>query len=137
MSDQAETTAMPAGLAVMFGRGDLFSDRCPSRTVLEHLTSRWGVLIMVALARGTRRFSELRREIRGINERMLALTLRRLEGDGLVARRSLPVVPPHVEYSLTPMGREAAERVEGLFDWIETNLPSILEARERMTAEEE
>lgn len=91
---------------------------------------------MVALARGTRRFSELRREIAGINERMLALTLRRLEGDGLVARESFPVVPPHVEYSLTPMGREAAERIEGLFDWIEGNLPRIMEARERMDAEE-
>jgi len=129
MSDEAGTLEVGR-------RGDLFSDRCPSRGVLEHLTSRWGVLIMVALARGTRRFSELRREIAGINERMLALTLRRLEGDGLVARESFPVVPPHVEYSLTPMGREAAERIEGLFDWIETNLPRIMEARERMDGEE-
>lgn len=137
MSDRIETSAMPAGLAAMFGRGDLFSERCPSRVVLEHLTSRWGVLIMVSLARGTKRFSELRRGIRGINERMLALTLRRLEADGFVYRESLPVVPPHVEYSLTPLGREAAERIKGLFDWIETNLPRVMEAREKAETEEE
>jgi len=135
MSDEGMTTP-GACLARMITRGDLFSERCPSREVLEHLTSRWGALIMVALSRGTRRFSELRREIRGINERMLALTLRRLESDGLVARESFPVVPPHVEYSLTPMGREAAERVGGLFDWIEENLPRILDARTRVDEEE-
>jgi len=135
MSDEAGTAPV-GGLTEVMRRGDLFSDRCPSREVLEHLTSRWGVLIMVALSRGTRRFSELRREIAGVNERMLALTLRRLEGDGLVARESFPVVPPHVEYSLTPMGREAAERVGSLFDWIETNLPRVLTARGRMDGEE-
>lgn len=130
-------SSVSGAIAAAIDRGNLFAERCPSRTVLEHLTSRWGVLILVALSRGTRRFSELRREIGGINERMLALTLRRLEGDGLVARESFPVIPPHVEYSLTPMGREAEGLVEALTDWIEVNLPRVLAARAQTDGAEE
>lgn len=98
---------------------------CPSREVLKHVTSRWGVLVLMALEGGTRRFSELRRMIGGVSERMLAQTLQWLEGDGLVDRVAYEVVPPHVEYSLTPLGREAAARVRALADWIETSLPRI------------
>ena len=65
---------------------------------------------------------------------MLAQTLRWLEADGFVARRSFPTVPPHVEYSLTPLGREVGQRVEALADWIEGNLPQILQAREAREA---
>jgi DNA-binding HxlR family transcriptional regulator len=106
-------------------RGDLMVEACPSREVLKHVTSRWGVLVLMALEGGTRRFSELRRTIGGVSERMLAQTLQWLEGDGLVDRVAYPVVPPHVEYSLTPLGREAAERVRALADWIETSVPRI------------
>jgi DNA-binding HxlR family transcriptional regulator len=106
-------------------RGDLMSAACPSRVVLRHITSRWGVLVLIALEGRTRRFSELRRTIAGVSERMLAQTLQWLEQDGLVARRAYEVVPPHVEYSLTPLGQEAAERVRGLADWIESSLPRI------------
>jgi DNA-binding HxlR family transcriptional regulator len=98
---------------------------CPSREVLKHVTSRWGVLVLLALEGGTHRFSELRRAIGGVSERMLAQTLQWLEGDGLVDRVAFEVVPPHVEYSLTPLGREAAERVRALADWIETSIPCI------------
>jgi DNA-binding HxlR family transcriptional regulator len=110
-------------------RGDLFAAQCPSREVLKHVTSRWGVMVLVALLGGTHRFSELRRKIGGVSEKMLAQTLQWLEGDGFVLRRSYPVVPPHVEYSLTPLGREVGQRVQGLADWIEGQLPSILQAR--------
>jgi DNA-binding HxlR family transcriptional regulator len=106
-------------------RGDLMSEACPSREVLKHVTSRWGVLVLLALQSGTHRFSELRRAIGGVSERMLAQTLQWLEGDGLVDRVAYEVVPPHVEYSLTPLGREAAERVRELADWIEASLPRI------------
>ena len=109
-------------------RGDLMAAACPSREVLKHVTSRWGVLVLIALEGGTRRFSELRRAIGGVSERMLAQTLQWLEGDGLVDRVAYEVVPPHVEYSLTPLGREAAARVRALADWIETSLPRIAEA---------
>ena len=110
-------------------RGNLLAEVCPSRTVLQHVTSRWGLLILMVLAGGTHRFAELRRRIGGVSERMLAQTLQWLEGDGLVLRVALDVVPPHVEYSLTPMGVEVARQVEGLADWIEGNLHRILDER--------
>jgi DNA-binding HxlR family transcriptional regulator len=105
--------------------GDVFADKCPSRLILNHITSRWGVLVLVALLAGTHRFSELRRKIAGVSERMLAQTLQVLEKDGFIDRRSLPVVPPHVEYSLTPLGVEVAEQVRNLVDWITQNLGRI------------
>jgi DNA-binding HxlR family transcriptional regulator len=111
-------------------RGELFTPDCPSRGVLNRITSRWGILVLVALIDGTHRFSELRRKVNGVSEKMLAQTLQWLEGDGLVQRTSFPVVPPHVEYNLTPLGLEAAKRVELLADWIEENLPRIMEAQQ-------
>jgi DNA-binding HxlR family transcriptional regulator len=111
-------------------RGNVFSDRCPSREVLQHVTSRWGVLVLVALLEGSHRFSDLRRKVAGVSERMLAQARQWLEADGRVRRQAFPVVPPHVEYSLTGLGREAGARVQALADWIEGNLPDILAARE-------
>jgi len=131
----ADSTAAPSEtprtlkLKAAMARGDLFAQQCPSREVLKHVTSRWGVLVLVALLDGTLRFSDLRRRIGGVSEKMLAQTLQWLEGDGFVLRTAYPVVPPHVEYSLTPLGREVGERVEGLADWIELNLGSILKHR--------
>jgi DNA-binding HxlR family transcriptional regulator len=110
-------------------RGELFSVACPSRKVLQNVTSRWGVLVLVALMSGTYRFSELRRKIGGVSEKMLAQTLQALEADGFVLRTARPVVPPHVEYSLTRMGQEVAREVESLADWIEGNLYRIMEQR--------
>ena len=112
-------------LAEAMDRGELFAEACRSRDVLKHLTSRWGVLVLIALLDGTHRFSELRRRIGGVSERMLAQTLQWLEEDGIVDRVAYPVVPPHVEYSLTPLGQEAAGKVRELADWIELNLPRI------------
>lgn len=115
----------PASLSQQLQRGDLMAAACPSREVLKHITSRWGVLVLMALETGTLRFSALRRAVGGVSERMLAQTLQWLEGDGLIERIAYDVVPPHVEYSLTPLGREAAEKVRVLADWIETSLPRI------------
>jgi DNA-binding HxlR family transcriptional regulator len=115
-------------------RGDLMAAGCPSRTVLQHLTSRWGVLVLIALLPGTRRFSELRRAIGGISERMLAQTLQWLETDGIVDRRAWPEVPPRVDYTLTARGREAALRVQALADWIEAELPAIERDQRRPSA---
>ncbi len=109
-------------------RGNLLAEHCPSREVLKHVTSRWGVLVLIVLEGGTLRFSELRRRIGGVSERMLAQTLQWLEGDGLVLRVAHDVVPPHVDYSLTPLGREAASHVRQLADWIEGNMPAIGQA---------
>ena len=103
-------------------RGNCFNRRCPTRGVLAHVTGRWGTLVMTALRRdGTLRFYELRDRIDGISEKMLSQTLRDLQGDGLVRRTSRPVVPPHVEYDLTPMGVGVAQHFEALIDWIETH----------------
>ncbi|WP_254044103.1 winged helix-turn-helix transcriptional regulator [Myxococcus guangdongensis] len=115
-------------------RGDVYAPMCPSRGVLEHVTSRWGVLALVALLEeGTHRFSELRRKVAGVSEKMLSQTLQALEADGFVTREVFPEVPPRVEYSLTPLGEEVAQQVEGLTLWIEDNLSRILAARARQT----
>ncbi|WP_370238709.1 winged helix-turn-helix transcriptional regulator [Neptunomonas phycophila] len=116
-------------LSVRMERGDVFAEQCPSRQVLKHVTSRWGVLVLVALAGGTYRFSDLRRKVAGVSAKMLAQTLQELECDGFVKRVSYPVVPPHVEYSLTSLGLEVSGKVEALADWIELNLFEILEAQ--------
>ncbi|MBM3107299.1 helix-turn-helix transcriptional regulator [Pseudomonas sp. V1] len=115
-------------------RGDLLSADCPSRDVLKHMTSRWGVLVLVMLLGGMHRFNELRRKIGGVSEKMLSQTLQALELDGLIARKALPVVPPHVEYSLTPLGQEAAQHLEVMVDWIENNLPEIMSRRREAQA---
>lgn len=122
---QEADTAMT--LSEKLARGDLMAAACPSRDVLRHLTSRWGVLVLIALQPGTQRFSELRRKVGGVSERMLAQTLQWLEGDGMVERKAFKIVPPHVEYTLTPLGQEAAEKIRDLADWIELSLPRIVE----------
>lgn len=105
----------------------VFPAACPSRTVLDHVTSKWGVLVLLSLSDGTpRRWSELRRRAQGVSEKMLAQTLRTLERDGLVHRDARPEVPPHVEYSLTERGLELAALMVPLMDWIATNADSIL-----------
>lgn len=113
--------------------GNLFAEQCPSREVLKHVTSRWGVLILVALRDGTHRFSDLRRKMGGVSEKMLAQSLQALEQDGFLNRVSYPVVPPHVEYSLTPLGEQVSDKVAALADWIELNLPQVLAQRDRLS----
>nr|WP_232247334.1 helix-turn-helix domain-containing protein [Kitasatospora azatica] len=103
---------------------------CPSRLILEHVTSRWGVLVLAALTDGTRRFSELRRTVGGVSEKMLAQTLQTLERDGFVHRQAHPVIPPHVDYSLTPIGEEAARQVWSLARWVESRVPDVMAARD-------
>ncbi|MFM1451806.1 helix-turn-helix domain-containing protein [Yersinia enterocolitica] len=112
-------------------RGELLNVDCPSREVLKRVTSRWGVLVLIALSNETLRFSALRRKIGGISEKMLAQTLQNLEEDGFVDRIAYPVVPPHVEYQLTPLGKEVQEQVEGLAVWLEENLHRIMEKRQQ------
>lgn len=128
------TNTKTAKLSELMRRGELFSVKCPSRTILNHVTSRWGVLVLMALMDGTHRFSELRRKVGGVSEKMLAQTLQCLEKDGFVKRVSLPVVPPHVEYTLTSMGEEVSHKVESLADWIEENTSRIMKVRQEANA---
>ncbi|MGX1672378.1 winged helix-turn-helix transcriptional regulator [Streptomyces sp. NPDC055400] len=104
-------------------------DMCPYRLVLEHVTSRWGVLVLIALEERSYRFSELRREIGRVSEKMLTQTLQTLERDGMVHRDAKPVIPPRVDYSLTGLGREAAEQVRTLATWTERRMEAVTEAR--------
>ncbi|OZB15514.1 MAG: transcriptional regulator [Rhodobacterales bacterium 34-62-10] len=121
----------PSELAEQLRNGalqpDVMSQNCPSRRILQHVTSRWGTLVLVALEPGTQRFSALRRRIGGISERMLAQTLQQLEQDGLVHRHAHDVVPPHVDYTLTPLGRDLAPRLLSLAIWIEDHLADLLD----------
>lgn len=111
-------------------QGGVFPAQCPSRTLLDHVTSKWGVLVLLALGVDTMRWSELRRCIEGISEKMLAQTLKTLEADGLVRRVAQPVVPPHVEYNLTESGQDVHDRLLPLMEWVGANADRIIE-RER------
>jgi len=109
---------------------DAFVAGCPTRTVLDHVMSKWAPLLLAALSDGAPlRWSELRRRAEGVSEKMLAQTLRTLEEDGLVLREARAVVPPHVEYSLTPLGRELADRLVPLLAWVADNASAMLEPR--------
>src|SRR3954451_22048689 len=101
---------------------------CPTRVVLDHLTSKWGVLVLAALAGGTLRWGELRREVDGISEKMLAATLRTFVADGFVLRTAYPEVPPRVHYALPPLGLELVEALAPLLTFAVRHGDAILSA---------
>ncbi|GAA3994652.1 helix-turn-helix transcriptional regulator [Streptomyces sp. NBC_01352] len=114
---------------------NVFAKACPSRGTLEHVTGRWGALALGALhEHGSLRFNELRRRIDGVSEKMLSQTLHALERDGLVHREAQPTNPPRVDYELTTLGREVAERLIGLIHFVEGRMDDVLTARERYDA---
>ncbi len=98
------------------------------RVVLDHVTSKWGVLLLLALSEGDLRWGELRRTVEGISEKMLAQTLRTLESDGIVDRTVTATVPPRVDYSLTARGRELVDHLLPLMGWIAANADAITRA---------
>lgn len=104
----------------------VFPAGCPSRVVLEHVTSKWGLLLLIALSEGDQRWSDLRRRADGISEKMLAQTLKTLERDGLVRRNAQAVIPPRVDYGLTNRGREISALLVPLADWAFSNAAAIL-----------
>ncbi|MFL6120374.1 winged helix-turn-helix transcriptional regulator [Actinophytocola sp.] len=105
------------------------AEACPVQEVLERVAGKWSILIMVAAARGPIRFTELERAIPSVSRRMLTLTLRNLERDGLMTRTVFPTVPPKVEYELTPIARELYAALLTLTDWAEHHRGSIIAAR--------
>lgn len=113
------------------GRERTRDDACPVRDVLSRIGNKWSVLIVVLLRDGPMRFGELRRSVDGISQRMLTLTLRGLERDGLVSRTVTPTTPPQVHYELTTLGRSLLGPIMSLADWAEKNRPAIQSARER------
>jgi len=109
---------------------DVFNGGCPSREVLEHVTSRWGSLTLAALGSEPARFGELRRCVDGVSDKMLSQTLKALEADGLVTRRVQSTMPPHVDYSLTPTGEQVADAVKALIQSLYGVMPDVLRERE-------
>jgi DNA-binding HxlR family transcriptional regulator len=107
---------------------DVFAKACVSRTTLEHITGRWGILAMAALRDGTMRFNALRRRVSGVSEKMLAQTLQALERDGFVHREAQPTIPPKVEYSLTESGRKTADMLMDLIEFVEAQMPEVVVA---------
>jgi DNA-binding HxlR family transcriptional regulator len=112
------------------------SGKCPAvREVLNRVGDKWSVLVVALLGDGKKRFSELRRAIEGISQRMLTLTLKGLERDGLVTRTSYPTIPPRVEYELTKLGRSLLTPITGLSDWAGRNRERIQAARDSYDAQ--
>lgn len=109
---------------------------CRAREMLVRVGDKWSVYVIHVLAdAGTLRFSELRRRVEGVSQRMLTVTLRGLERDGLVTRTMYPEVPPRVEYALTPLGTTLRKIVHALVEWSEAHLPEVDAARARYDAQ--
>ena len=112
-------------------KSSVMNPKCHSREVLDRIADKWTALIIHVLSNGTKRHSELQREIAGVSQKMLTQTLRSLENDGIVSRKVYPVVPPKVEYSLTPLGRSLIEPLQAICRWAEKHLPELEAARAR------
>lgn len=122
-------------LASPDGRFDVMAAACPTRQVIARIGDKWTLLVLYALAGGTRRYSELRREVHGISQKMLTQTLRGLERDGLVKRRVYAVVPPKVEYRLSSLGQSLAEGIAAMRGWAYEHMDEIEAAREAFDRE--
>jgi len=107
---------------------------CELRTILDRIADKWSLLVIYVLADGTKRFSALRREIDGISQRMLTLTLRQLEREGLVSRTVFPVVPPRVDYELTELGSTLLDTIQSLVAWAGEHGNEIRQARDAYDA---
>lgn len=114
-----------------FPEPDIFNANCPTQQVLDTIANKWSVIVVYSLSFGTKRHSELQRQISGVSQKMLTQTLRNLERDGLVVRKVYPVVPPKVEYSLTPLGETLIEPLGTICKWAETHIDEMQAARER------
>lgn len=112
-------------------QGPCGDDDCGVRELLDRLGDKWTVLVLVELAKGTRRFGELHRAIPGISQRMLTLTTRRLCRDGFVERTAYPTIPPQVEYTITDLGRGLIEMGMIVIEWTRANAETITAARQR------
>ena len=108
---------------------DTFRKVCPSHAVLDLLSNKWLFLTVVALRDGPQRFSQLERRLSQVSAKMLTQTLRLMERDGLVRRRVVEVMPPHVDYDLTPLGQEMSDLMGVICAWGEAHVPSVTRAR--------
>ncbi|MBB3916891.1 winged helix-turn-helix transcriptional regulator [Rhizobium fabae] len=109
-------------------------EECEVRQILDRIADKWSLLVIALLEKRTLRFTELKRNIDGISQRMLTTTLRHLERDGIIERTVYPVVPPKVDYALTPLGCTLHETIRSLVLWTEQNQADIIAARQRYDA---
>lgn len=107
---------------------------CPSRQVLNLITDKWSVLVIYSLISGPCRYTQLQKNIHGISKKMLTQTLRQLEKDGLVARYVYDIIPPRVDYSLTPLGKTLIEPLTALCNWAQNHMEAVEAARKRYQA---
>lgn len=130
MNEGAQLTQVEAG-----NRYEVFHTDCPARDMVDHVTSRWGIWVLISLRSNALRFYELRDSIKGISEKMLSQTLRALVQDGLIWREVEPTTPPQVTYGLTEFGQNVGEPLTDLFDLITQRLaPSGTSTTERLSA---
>lgn len=122
-------------MGTMDGPYDVMEPTCPSRVILDRIGDRWTIYVLMALTTDeVLRFTELRNRIGRVTPKVLTETLRALERDGLISRETFPVVPPRVEYRLTPLGRSLREPIAAVRAWAEQHVPQVLAARERADA---
>lgn len=108
---------------------NIFDPKCPSQLILDCIADKWALIVLCALSEGTKRYSELQRQISGVSQKMLTQTLRSLERNGLVERKVYPVVPPKVEYSLTSLAESLCDPIAAICQWAETHIQDIEAAR--------
>lgn len=108
---------------------DIYSDRCPTRAVLDRIADKWALLILDRLSDGPARFNVLKREVQGVSQKVLSQTLKLLERDGLISRKAYPTVPVTVEYALTPLGENLTKAVAAFAHWAESNMDAIRKAQ--------
>ncbi|WP_327583531.1 helix-turn-helix transcriptional regulator [Nonomuraea sp. NBC_00507] len=125
MKTVVESSGLPA---------DVYSAKCPTRQVLDHIAGKWTILVVDALLEGTMRYTDLSRRIEGVSQKMLTQTLRALEADGFVTRTMHPTIPPRVEYDLTELGLSLAEPITALRQWTEDHINDIEKARRKAPA---
>lgn len=109
---------------------DVYSAKCPTRQVLDHIAGKWTILVVDALLGGTMRYTDLSHRLEGISQKMLTQTLRALQADGFITRTQHPTIPPRVDYDLTDLGRSLAEPIRALRQWTETHINDIERARQ-------
>ena len=116
------------------GAFDVYDQGCPARVVLDHLGDKWALLVLDRLRDGPVRFNQVRRDIKGVSQKVLSQVLKRLERDGMVSRTAFPTVPVTVEYALTELGQTLTARVGPLLHWAEENMPQIRAAQDSYDA---
>ena len=135
METTADAALAPSAAPVLDCRWDVMSAACPSRQVLGRVADKWTMLVLSALsAEEVLRFSELRRRIEGVTQKMLTQTLRTLERDGLVTRTVYPTIPPKVEYAATELGESVTALMHAIRAWSEENINAVLDARDAYEA---